>query len=109
MSIFDKPGLHYISHCGFRPLAPDNSLPGFEYAGILKQWAIETDVHMSADGVLVCNHNATVDASYDGNGSIREMTWSELSRLRLPFQLGLFLQEMKMCPFAEPVQAGRQK
>ena len=83
MSIFDKPGLHYISHCGFRPLAPDNSLPGFEYAGILKQWAIETDVHMSADGVLVCNHNATVDASYDGNGSIREMTWSELSRLRL--------------------------
>ena len=83
MSIFDKPGLHYISHRGFRPLAPDNSLPGFEYAGILKQWAIETDVHISADGVLVCNHNATVDASYDGNGSIREMTWSELSRLRL--------------------------
>ncbi len=73
MSIFDRPGLHYISHRGFRPLAPDNSLPGFEYAGILKQWAIETDVHMSADGVLMCNHNTTVDASYDGNGVIWEM------------------------------------
>ena len=37
MEIFNRPGLLYISHRGFRPLAPDNSLPGFEYAGILKQ------------------------------------------------------------------------
>ena len=83
MEIFNRPGLLYISHRGFRPLAPDNSLPGFEYAGILKQWAIETDVHISADGILVCNHNLTVDATYNGTGTIREMSWSELSTLRL--------------------------
>ena len=83
MGIFDRSGPRYISHMGFTPLAPDNSLPGFEYAGIFKQWAVETDVHMSADNVLVCNHNATVDAAYDGTGAIKEMTWSELSQLRL--------------------------
>jgi len=83
MGIWDKSGLHFISHRGFRPLAPDNSLPGFEYAGILKQWAIETDVRMSADGVLVCNHDTSVDATYDGTGAISDMTWSELSVLRL--------------------------
>lgn len=83
MDIFDKPGLRYISHRGFRPLAPDNSLPGFAYAGILKQWAIETDVHMTADGILVCNHDATVDENYNGTGAIKAMTWSELSLLRL--------------------------
>ncbi len=83
MGIWDKSGLLYISHRGFRPLAPDNSLPGFEYAAILKQWAIETDVHMSADGVLVCNHDLSVDANYNGTGMIRDMTWAELSALRM--------------------------
>ena len=104
MDIFDRPGLRYISHRGFRPLAPDNSLPGFEYAGILKQWAIETDVHMSADGVLVCNHNATVDAAYDGTGAIKDMTWAELSKLRLNGgnRIGCFTDAQKRMPlFAE--------
>lgn len=73
----------FVSHRGFRPLAPDNSLPGFAYAGRLRQWAIETDVHATRDGTLVCCHDATVDAMYDGQGPIREMTWSEVSRLRL--------------------------
>lgn len=83
MDIFEKPGLHYISHRGFRPLSPDNSLPGFEYAGILKQWAIETDVRMTADGVLVCVHDRTVDTMYNGTGAIKDMRWSELSKLLL--------------------------
>ena len=83
MGIFDRTGLRYISHRGFRPLAPDNSLPGFEYAGILKQWAIETDVHMTGDGVLVCIHNDTVDVTYNGTGEIQRMRWSELSMLRM--------------------------
>jgi len=82
-TIFDRPGLHYVSHRGFRPLAPDNSLPGFACAGALGQWAIETDVHMSKDGVLVCCHNTTVDATFDGSGAIADMTWQELSQLRM--------------------------
>ena len=73
----------FVSHRGFRPLAPDNSLPGFIHAGRLGQWAIETDVHVTRDGVPVCCHDATVDATYDGDGRIDEMTWAELSRLRL--------------------------
>jgi len=45
-TIFDTPHpVRYISHRGFMPLAPENSLAGFEYAGLLSQWAIETDVY----------------------------------------------------------------
>lgn len=73
----------FVSHRGYTPLAPENSLPGFAYAGLLGQWAIETDVHLTRDGVLVCCHDAAVDAMYDGNGSIAAMTWAELSCLRL--------------------------
>ena len=104
MHIFEKPGMRYISHRGFRPLAPDNSLPGFAYAGILKQWAIETDVRMSADGVPVCNHDETVDGSYNGTGLIEAMTWSELSRLRINTgsRVGCFADpQLRMPLFAE--------
>ena len=73
----------YVSHRGFQPMAPANSLPSFEYAGYLRQWAIETDVHFTRDGVAVCCHNDTVDATFDGTGAIREMGWAELSRLRM--------------------------
>lgn len=79
----DRAGPRFVSHRGFTPLAPENSLPGFSYAGLLRQWAIETDVHVTRDGVLVCCHDATVDAMYEGSGAIREMSWSELSRLRI--------------------------
>lgn len=83
-SIFDRPrAARFISHRGFQPLAPANSLPAFAYAGQLGQWAIETDVRMTRDGVLVCCHDAEVDALFDGAGAIADMTWEELAGLRL--------------------------
>lgn len=100
MGIFDRPGLRYISHRGFRPLAPDNSLPGFEYAGILNQWAIETDVHMTKDGHLVCCHNTTVEETYDGSGLISELSWHEISKMRMDSgsRLECFTDEQKRMP-----------
>jgi len=100
MKIFDTSRTRYISHRGFRPLAPDNSLPGFEYAGILKQWAIETDVHITADGVAVCIHNSTVDETFDGTGNVRDMTWKELSALHMNCgnRLECFTDEQKRIP-----------
>ena len=86
-TIFDIPQTaetpRYISHRGFQPLAPANSLPGFRYAGLLGQWAIETDVHFTRDGKAVCCHNPTVDDTFDGVGAIADMTWKELSALRM--------------------------
>jgi len=83
-SIFDRPRRErFISHRGYQPMAPANSLPGFAYAGLLGQWAIETDVQRTRDGVLVCCHDASVDSTFNGNGVIAEMTWDELARLRI--------------------------
>lgn len=92
--------VRYVSHRGFMPLAPENSLPSFEYAAYLKQWAIETDVHMTRDGVLVCCHNATVDAMFDGTGAILDMTWDELKRLRFKTgnRLGCLTEEKNRMP-----------
>jgi len=71
-----------IAHRGYAVHAPQNSLEAFEAAGMLGYWAIETDVHKTRDGVLVCNHDATVDHMFGASGEIRTMNWAELSALR---------------------------
>jgi len=100
----------FVSHRGYTPMAPENSLPGFAYAGLLGQWAIETDVHLTRDGVLVCCHDETVDAMYDGTGAIADMTWAELSRLRLRrgSRLDCFAEEeLRMPLFSDYLQICR--
>lgn len=100
----------YISHRGFTPLAPENSLPAFYYAGQLNQWAIETDVHLSKDGVLVCCHNETVEAMYGEQGSICQMSSKELSRLRIRTgnRLACFnKEELRMPLFSEYLEICR--
>ena len=59
-------GVKLIAHRGYAVHAPQNSLEAFEAAGKLGYWAIETDVHKTKDGVLVCNHDATVDHMFNG-------------------------------------------
>ena len=75
-------GVKLIAHRGYAVHAPQNSLEAFEAAGKLGYWAIETDVHKTKDGVLVCNHDASVDHMFGSSGEISAMSWAQLSRLR---------------------------
>lgn len=70
----------FVAHRGFTVDGPENSLQAFMAAGAKRFWAIETDVHMTLDGVLVCNHDSTIDAMYDGTGEISKMTWKEIQQ-----------------------------
>lgn len=67
-----------IAHRGFTPMAPQNSIPAFLEAGRRGFWAIETEVRKTADGHLVCIHDATIDRRYLGSGAVAEMTIAEL-------------------------------
>ncbi len=73
----------FIAHRGMHSIAPQNSLPAFINAGRVGAWAIETDVHKTKDGQLVCCHNKTIDSSFNGEGEISQMTIEEL----LAFQI----------------------
>lgn len=73
----------FIGHRGFTPVAPENSLPSFEAAGKRGFWAIETDVHKTRDGVLVCCHNASMLKMYGEDIVIEENDLSEIMKLRL--------------------------
>ena len=47
-------------HRGARGLKPENTLPSFEVAFDLGVTAVETDLHLSRDGVPLVTHDAVI-------------------------------------------------
>ncbi|WP_257570587.1 glycerophosphodiester phosphodiesterase family protein [Streptomyces sp. NP160] len=62
---------------------PENSLAAFADAVALGHRVLETDVHVTADGVLVALHDPTLDRTTDGAGPLSALTWDQVSGLRL--------------------------
>lgn len=62
-----------ISHRGANHVAPQNTLPAFEKAFEMNTDGIETDVHLTADGVPVICHNYEIDKTSNGRGEITKM------------------------------------
>jgi glycerophosphoryl diester phosphodiesterase len=62
---------------------PENSLAAFEAAVAMGHRVLETDVHATADGVLVALHDPTLDRTTDGAGPLAARTWEQVSGLRL--------------------------
>lgn len=68
-----------IAHRGGLSEHPENTLVAFEHAVGLGYVYLETDVHLSADGVLVAFHDADLLRTCGIEGDIAHMTWAELS------------------------------
>lgn len=62
-----------IAHRGANKVAPQNTLPAFERAFEMRADGIETDVHLTADGVPFICHNYEIDKTSNGAGEIRKM------------------------------------
>lgn len=67
-----------LAHQGASAYAPSNTIEAFRIA--LEQGAdiLETDVHVTKDGVVVVSHDATIDRMSNGSGYINSMTMAEL-------------------------------
>jgi glycerophosphoryl diester phosphodiesterase len=70
-----------IAHRGSRLLWPENTMEAFSGAVSLGFRHLETDLHLTRDGTLVCLHDHTVDRTTDGSGPVRELDFDELGRL----------------------------
>lgn len=57
-----------VAHRGSRLLWPENTMHAFEAAVELGVSLIETDVRVSADGVLFCFHDRDLDRTTDSSG-----------------------------------------
>ena len=70
-----------ISHRGANKVAPQNTLEAFKKSIQYKADGVETDVHMTSDGIPVICHNYTVDKTSDGKGEIASRTLEQLKKL----------------------------
>lgn len=103
-SIYEKQDsrhIKFIAHRGYAQIAPQNSLKAFRKAGELNFWAIETDVHSTKDGILVCCHDGEIDSMFDGAGCIEEMKWQEIEKYRFQKdsseRMPLFSEYLAIC------------
>ena len=77
----EKPGVQVIAHRGGAALRPENTLAAFQHAAQLGADVLEMDLRVSADGVIVVMHDATVDRTTDGAGPLAELSLAELKHL----------------------------
>ena len=70
-----------IAHQGGNKVYPDESLLAFTNAVDMGIQVLEMDIHRTRNGVLVINHDQTIDRLTDSSGLIREMSWPELQEV----------------------------
>jgi glycerophosphoryl diester phosphodiesterase len=81
------------AHRGGAALWPENSLAAFAGSLALGVDLLEFDVHQSADGEVVVIHDATLDRTTEGTGTVCSQPASTLGRLRLRDRDGALTDE----------------
>jgi glycerophosphoryl diester phosphodiesterase len=70
-----------IAHRGFSARTPENTLVAMDAAIEAGADAVECDIHISADGVPVVLHDATVNRTTSGSGNVADMALDDLGSL----------------------------
>jgi glycerophosphoryl diester phosphodiesterase len=78
----ERPGV--IAHRGVALEAPENTLPAIAKAIELGCALAEIDLRYTADGEVVLVHDATLERTTDGTGSVAGKTLAELKKLAPP-------------------------
>jgi glycerophosphoryl diester phosphodiesterase len=72
-----------LAHRGDPVRFPENTLASFRAACDLHCRVVELDVQLSKDNIPVVIHDPTVDRTTNGKGKVKELTLTELKRLRI--------------------------
>lgn len=72
-----------FAHRGGGEEAPENSIAAFRAAVRLGFTHLETDVHLTADGVLIAFHDEHLDRVTDRTGAVADLPWSEVREARI--------------------------
>ena len=72
-----------IAHRGGALETPENTREAFAHASALGYRYLETDTHLTKDGVVVAFHDAELDRVSSETGPINTWTWADLQKVTL--------------------------
>ncbi|KAL2264785.1 hypothetical protein VTJ83DRAFT_7295 [Remersonia thermophila] len=71
-----------IGHRGYKAAYPENTMAAFQGAVAAGAHALETDLHLSRDGVVVLSHDATLKRCFGVDKRVADCDWAELQTLQ---------------------------
>jgi len=75
----DRPVV--IAHAGGDQTWPHSTMFAYREAAVTGTEVLEMDVQLTADGVLVVQHDDTVDRTTEASGRVRDLTYDEMQAL----------------------------
>jgi glycerophosphoryl diester phosphodiesterase len=82
-AFLDGPTPIAMAHRGGAIEHLENSMPAFEACVALGYRYLETDVRVTADGVPIVFHDATLDRVTDRSGRVDQLRWAEIASARI--------------------------
>lgn len=102
MSIFFDPAKpRVLAHRGLALEAPENTLLAFAKAAAVGADYLETDVHVSSDGVAVVSHDPSLARLASRKADVAQLTMAELRRIELGYGQGFASLEETLDAFPD--------
>ena len=90
----DWPGPIPVAHRGGAAEQPENTMAAFAAAVALGYRYVETDVHATADGVLLAFHDHTLDRVTDMTGEVAALPYAKVRSARVSGQPIALLEDV---------------
>ncbi|MFN8498145.1 MAG: glycerophosphodiester phosphodiesterase [Anaerolineae bacterium] len=70
-----------FAHQGGGGIRPENTMESLRHAADIGADVLDSDMHLTKDGVLVLMHDETVDRTTNGHGAVADLTLAEIKAL----------------------------